>query len=452
MEIHTAAFRGDIENVRYCLSRGVPLDQRDREGDTPLLKALRSRTTYEMRRGPRATTDTIRFLLEAGADLNAVGRLGMTPLHVAATSDMPEWVDLLCERGANALAESDGKMSTLVSACYQPPSPEKLRIIRTLAGRGVSLDRPSQYAESPLSVALWFGDLEAFRLLAELGADRTTLRWTELHARILLGSCQEVKAYSRTAAEIDRPDGRWELPPLLWAAKTGEVDKVRYLVEQGAPPEQRGRLGKTALDIAASLDRVELVEWLLARGLDVEVEDDSQRTPLMSACEGGAVRCVHVLLNAGASAVPKNQFGDQLIHHTWSFEVLKVLVEKSGVDVNHVSGEGRWALMTAAENNDVERCDWLIGHGAEVDRCSTGETALHSAVREDSREAARLLLERGADPNKQDVDGWTPLFYAKSREAIQILLQSGADPKIQDQVGDTAGKWLEDPLVRETLL
>src|SRR6185436_2822626 len=191
---------------------------------------------------------------------------------------------LLCDRGANPLAESDGESSTLVSACYESPSPEKLRIIRSLVGRGVSPDRASKYGESPLSVTLWFADFEAFRLLLELGADRRPLGWTDLHERTILNSYEELKAYSRTAIEIDQRDGRWELPPLFWAAKTGEVDKVRYFVERGVKFDQKGRNGTTALHLDAGLDRLEVVDWLLAQGMGPEAQDDYLTTPLMLAC------------------------------------------------------------------------------------------------------------------------------------------------------------------------
>ena len=393
----------------------------------------------------------VRFLLESRADPNAKGFVGMTPLHAAAASGVPEWVDLLCDQGANPLTESDGESSTLVSACYQPPSPEKLRILRNLVGRGGSLDKTSKYAESPLSVTLWFGDFEAFRLLLELGADRASLRWTGLHDRIILGTYEELIAYPSVAREIDQRDGRWDLSPLLWAAKTGEVDKVKFLVEQGAQAGEKGRQGTTALHLAAGLDRLEVVEWLLTQGLDPGVPDDYLRTPLMSACEAGATRCVAALLQAKASASPQDHVQSQAIHHVWSLEVLKLLVEQAGAEVNAISGDGYWPLRSAAETDDLERCRWLIDQGALVDLFSTGETALHSAAREDSREAVRFLLEHGADPNKQDVDGWTPLFYAQSREVVQMLLQAGADSSIQDDGGSTAEMWLPDPLLRELL-
>jgi ankyrin repeat protein len=392
----------------------------------------------------------VEFLLGAGAGVNATGFLGKTPLHAAAESGIPEWVELLCDRGANPLTESEAGFSTLVGASYQPRSPEKIRIIRSLVERGVSLDRTSKHGESPLSVTLWFGDFEAFRMLVELGANRTPLRLTDLHERIILGSIEDLKAYPHTAIEIDQRDGRWELTPLLWAAKTGELEKVKHLVKLGATLDQKGRLGTTALSLAAGLDRFEVVEWLLAQGVDVDARDDNLATPLMSACAAGALRSVRVLLDAGAAATARDNFANDAIGHTWSLEVLKVLVEAGG-DINQISSEGSWPLMNAAEQNDLERCKWLIDHGAKVELTSTGATALHSAVQGDSREAIRLLLEHGADPNKQDVYGWTPLFYARSRETIQILLQSGADPKIQDDLGSTAEKWLSDSLLRELI-
>ena len=131
--------------------------------------------------------------------------------------------------------------------------------------------------------------------------------------------------------------------------------------------------------------------------------------------------------------------------------MLQALVERGGADVNAVDGCGDWPLKRAAEANDIKRLEWLLKHGAEVDRTFTGETALHSAVRGDSREAVDLLLAAGANPNQQDVDGWTPMFSALSREVIYTLRRAGADLRIIDQGGYGAEKWLKDPILIRAL-
>jgi ankyrin repeat protein len=122
---------------------------------------------------------------------------------------------------------------------------------------------------------------------------------------------------------------------------------------------------------------------------------------------------------------------------------------RSGTDVNAVGGCGDWPLKLAAEANDVGRVRWLLEHGAEVDRTSTGATSLHAAVQFDARETVDLLLAAGANPNPQDVDGWTPLFGAQSREVIHLLRRAGADPKIPARAVYGPEKWLKDPILRE---
>ena len=112
---------------------------------------------------------------------------------------------------------------------------------------------------------------------------------------------------------------------------------------------------------------------------------------------------------------------------------------------------GDWPLKSAAETNDVDRISWLLERGAEVDLTSTGETALHAAVRSDAREAVSLLLDKGANPNAQDGDGWTPLFGAQSSEAIQALLNADADPKLADQADWGPERWLKDPILLSAL-
>lgn len=108
-------------------------------------------------------------------------------------------------------------------------------------------------------------------------------------------------------------------------------------------------------------------------------------------------------------------------------------------------------MRGAAEDNDTERIRWLLDHGAKVDLTSTGSTALHAAVGADAREAVALLLGAGANPNAQDVDGWTPLFCAQSREVIRTLLEAGADPTLTDQAGFGPEHWLKDPILLTAL-
>jgi ankyrin repeat protein len=52
----------------------------------------------------------------------------------------------------------------------------------------------------------------------------------------------------------------------------------------------------------------------------------------------------------------------------------------------------------------------------------------------------KVLIEHGADPNKQDADGQTPLFeacYAGNSETVLLLLEYGANPNVKDSDGNT---------------
>lgn len=62
-------------------------------------------------------------------------------------------------------------------------------------------------------------------------------------------------------------------------------------------------------------------------------------------------------------------------------------------------------------------------------------TPLHIAMRAEHTQAACLLLECGADPNKRDPDGRLPLYGAvgdSNTELVQVLLNCGADPNLED--------------------
>lgn len=79
----------------------------------------------------------------------------------------------------------------------------------------------------------------------------------------------------------------------------------------------------------------------------------------------------------------------------------------------------------------------LIGEGWDINLIDDiGETPLHCAVGEKKIEAARILLDSGADPNLRDVvnNGYTPLDSVVNKcsvEMAKLLLSFGADPTIK---------------------
>jgi ankyrin repeat protein len=80
---------------------------------------------------------------------------------------------------------------------------------------------------------------------------------------------------------------------------------------------------------------------------------------------------------------------------------------------------------------------------------------LHSAVSARHGEVVALLLERGADPNARQQEGWTALHGAAHNgdaETVEALLLHGADPALRHEGGkraaDLAGEAGHDALAR----
>ena len=99
--LHFAAFVGQEQCVGILLQAGadVNLLSTNENRNTPLHAALAGRGSMAI----------VEALIEAGADVNAVGALGTTPLHVAAARGSAEMIELLARHGARAVPMQDGK-------------------------------------------------------------------------------------------------------------------------------------------------------------------------------------------------------------------------------------------------------------------------------------------------------------------------------------------------------
>lgn len=455
MQLHAAASRGDVEAIASALRRGAGVNGRDSRGGlgrTALAFALDRARAFSGRVGPSVTLEAIGLLLDAGADLELADDLGATAIHHAAGIPDPAFVSLLADRGGNPRHVTKSGYSVILHACFQPASSAKRAIIRQLHEAGAPLDTRSKYGEFALGACLRFGDFETLQLLIDLGADPGPLDWAPLHHAVALGSPGDVGRSNPSPMAINSRSDHSELSPWLLSFVRGDVEIIRLLAEFGADLTQAGRCGQSPLHLAAEFGREAAISWLLDLGTDPDMTDEFGSTPLHLAAEGDHLSCAATLLDRSADAASSEGHGQsQPIHAAKSQQMIQLLVGRGGADVNAIDGCGDWPLKSAAESNDLNRISWLLNHGGEVDLTSTGETALHAAVRADSREAVEFLLEAGANPNAQDVDGWTPLFGAMSCEVIHQLLGAGADPRITDDAGGSPHEWLNDPILVEAL-
>ncbi|KAK8381499.1 hypothetical protein O3P69_018525 [Scylla paramamosain] len=159
---------------------------------------------------------------------------------------------------------------------------------------------------------------------------------------------------------------------------------------------------------------------------------------LLWACVQGAADLVEMLLEAGASVDARDNSGLSALHlaaEKGADEVLRALL-KSGAKVG---GPWEWdgneeftPLMLAARSGCLEAVRVLIEGGAKPDTGlnTSGETALHQAVRAASPECVQLLIEAGATVNPTVLYSETPLHVAVSEglaDVVGILLEAGAN-------------------------
>jgi ankyrin repeat protein len=125
-------------------------------------------------------------------------------------------------------------------------------------------------------------------------------------------------------------------------------------------------------------------------------------------------------------------------------EVVSLLLTDSRININQSDEAGRTALHYAAFWwRPVEVVSLLLQAGAELNRKDNdGNTPLHEVSSD--FDLAKFLIDAGADVNARDKFGFTPLMKVidmgiKRKTAIlKLLVQSGTDLNAQSDKGDTA--------------
>jgi len=239
--------------------------------------------------------------------------------------------------------------------------------------------------------------------------------------------------------------------PLHVAVQYGHAKVVEFLVAKGVDVNViSGELQNlhTPLHDAASKGYTEIAEFLVSKGADIEARNKLGRTPLDLAVMWGRMQTVETLIANRADIHTEDNSGTPLLYtalqalpggpkpagrkayghldlstlgeRKYRKEIIELLITK-GADVNAKTPEVLTPLHCAASHGQAEVAELLLAKGADVNAInSQGASPLHTASHYGKTEVAELLLRHGADINSKAKKGWTPLHIAAQEGKIEV--------------------------------
>jgi ankyrin repeat protein len=240
------------------------------------------------------------------------------------------------------------------------------------------------------------------------------------------------------------------LTPLVFAAREGDLESAKLLVDAGAPINQVTEYGWTPLLTAVNNRNYQLAKYLLEKGADPNIANKGGWTPLYLATDNRNIE-------GGDYPVPKGDM-DHL-------DIITLLLEK-GADPNKkvkdntltrtiftmqwFFEDGATPFIRAAQSSDTVLMKLLLQYKADPQAVTTlGDNALtvsggigwvegvtYERSHKENFEAMKMLLDLGLDPNHANNEGRTALMGAAMKgrpEVIQLLVDRGAKLDAHDK-------------------
>jgi ankyrin repeat protein len=266
--------------LEAMLAKGAGVNLADTEGVTPLMRAAAN-----------GNADDVKFLASHGANVNAVAKQGFTALFFAVKSRDARAPMILLEAGADAKAVLPADGTSVAEAAVLVNNEA---FARTLVTRGVDLAKADAQGRQLIHVAAAGGYPELVKLLLSKGVDANVLstppaaapprRPTQVAAAAGAGAGGGGGG-GRGRGGLAVADGAlkappvtlYPTPPLLFAARTGQVATMKTLVAGGARIDGKASDGMTLALAAAYSGNLAALQYALELNPDLATKDNAGR-------------------------------------------------------------------------------------------------------------------------------------------------------------------------------
>ena len=349
-------------------------------------------------------------------------------------------------------------------------------------GNGPHLDQLDDKRNSALHYACRYSHIKLVEVLLlpeytitvdNVGADgMTPLHYATRYGKNVVGGCERNSEEPDTGLEVVRllveqgadynKQDDYSLTPLHHAAMRGYIKVVEFLLGlDNICINSRDKQGSTALHIAATYKNKLISQMLLEGNASVRIKDRQGQTPLHRAAQEGDSHIISLMLenleDKDIAMTEEDSDGNTpltLAVQAGNSEAVNVFMTdcECGTFINSPNNQGESPIHFASRSGDTDTLALLLDNGAKIDETNSMlQTPLYLAAANakdnakyakfhsqdcENVDVVKMLIDRGSDLDKWDVDGYTPVMIAGLKghyNVVQLLVQSGARLDIQDK-------------------